>query len=464
MYEERTFIDLFAGCGGLSYGLWGAGWQGVFAVENNQDAYNTLEHNIINRGVFNWPEWLARGPIDIKQLLRDHMNDMLELRDKVTLIAGGPPCQGFSTAGRRNKDDPRNELWKDFISVVAIIKPLYVLIENVPAVAHAFNGTGESVNDQIMRVMDEHGYIVQAGILNARDFGVPQNRKRRFMLGISKDYYGHFWGLDFFNTLKISRRLPHLRFENLGDMPIGAYEALSDLERRWGTVMWCESESKGDKPSKFNFGLYGNVCSDPYDPAYQNNMRRVNDIGLSLSAPQSHRFARHTPKVEERFARILEECPNGRHLSTEDRAKFGLKKKCIFPLSQEYPSCTLTTLPDDILHYSEPRILTVREYARLQSFPDSFNFTGPYTTGGSSRKSAIPRYTQVGNAVPPLLAQAIAVGISEIHEIFSVADQFATSSMAVWGDSDYREQLIRHSRHISNDLAKTTIWATGTYG
>jgi DNA (cytosine-5)-methyltransferase 1 len=97
-----------------------------------------------------------------------------------------------------------------------------------------------------------------------------------------------------------------------------------------------------------------------------------------------------------------------------DRATFKLRKHRIYPMSAYEPAPTITTLPDDILHYCDPRILTVREYARLQSFPDWFVFKGKYTTGGDLRKKECPRYTQVGNAVPPLLALAIARAITDV--------------------------------------------------
>src|SRR5690606_22213764 len=100
-------------------------------------------------------------------------------------------------------------------------------------------------------------------------------------------------------------------------------------------------------------------------------------------------------------------CTPGGSLSDKDKDLIGTKKHSICGLDQNKPSRTLTTLPDDILHYKEPRILTVRESARIQSFPDDYEFTGKYTTGGTSRTKKCPRYTQVGNAVPPLLGEAI---------------------------------------------------------
>ena len=104
---------------------------------------------------------------------------------------------------------------------------------------------------------------------------------------------------------------------------------------------------------------------------------------------------------------ILETCPRGTSLRPSDRERLGIGKRSTTPLDGTAPSPTVTTLPDDLVHYCDPRAMSVREHARLQSFPDWFSFRGPYTAGGPGRRVACPRYTQVGNAVPPLLAEAI---------------------------------------------------------
>jgi DNA (cytosine-5)-methyltransferase 1 len=135
-------------------------------------------------------------------------------------------------------------------------------------------------------------------------------------------------------------------------------------------------------------------------------------------AMDSMRLARHREDVRTRFAKILKECPQGVRMNEANRERFGLKKHRIYPMCSTQPAPTITTLPDDVLHYSEPRILTVRECARLQSFPDWFEFKGKYTTGGALRKKECPRYTQVGNAVPPLLARALGLAaVAALDEI-----------------------------------------------
>ena len=128
---------------------------------------------------------------------------------------------------------------------------------------------------------------------------------------------------------------------------------------------------------------------------------------MNGAPPNSLRLVNHREETRRRFSTILETCRRGIQLSRQDRERLGISKQCIVPLDGDKPSHTLTTLPDDLLHYSEPRILTVREYARLQSFPDWYEFKGKYSTGGDKRIKECPRYTQVGNAVPPFLGEAI---------------------------------------------------------
>jgi DNA (cytosine-5)-methyltransferase 1 len=130
------------------------------------------------------------------------------------------------------------------------------------------------------------------------------------------------------------------------------------------------------------------------------------------------RLARHSAAIEKRFAEIIETCHAEGRLNVSVgagiRARYGLKKQALRVLDPDLPSPTITSMPDDLLHYSEARTLTVRENARLQSFPDWFKFEGKYTTGGHRRRHEVPRFTQVANAVPPLAARAIGEALAEI--------------------------------------------------
>jgi DNA (cytosine-5)-methyltransferase 1 len=121
--------------------------------------------------------------------------------------------------------------------------------------------------------------------------------------------------------------------------------------------------------------------------------------------PDSHRFAKHTDTTTKKLEYILKYADKNKTLSDEIKEKFNLKKRTIIPLSGKTPTATITTLPDDYVHYCEPRIFTVREYARIQSFNDWYEFKGKYTTGGKRRTQEVPRYSQIGNAIPPLFGE-----------------------------------------------------------
>lgn len=145
--------------------------------------------------------------------------------------------------------------------------------------------------------------------------------------------------------------------------------------------------------------------------SYQTLIRQARD-GSTLEVgtiADSHRFTKHQPEIIARFERIIREFPPGIQLNEIQRQVHGLNKHRIAPLATSETCHTLTTLPDDCIHYLEPRILTVREYARIQSFPDWFEFKSKYTAGDKNRKTEVPRYTQVANAVPPLLAELLGV-------------------------------------------------------
>jgi DNA (cytosine-5)-methyltransferase 1 len=126
-HRKPTFIDLFGGCGGISLGLMEAGWKGLFAIEKEGKAFETLKHNLTGKkgkNYFNWPEWLDKKPYEISEFNKQHEKDLLRLRGKVDLVSGGPPCQGFSLAGKRDKRDPRNQLFKEYIKFLRIVQPV----------------------------------------------------------------------------------------------------------------------------------------------------------------------------------------------------------------------------------------------------------------------------------------------------------------------------------------------------
>jgi DNA (cytosine-5)-methyltransferase 1 len=174
--------------------------------------------------------------------------------------------------------------------------------------------------------------------------------------------------------------------------PVGARAALSDLEVTGKELVAC------DDVRGYEQIVYGKPAT-----TYQKLLHE----DLNGTAPNSLRLAKHREEIRTRFEKIQKTCRVGVQLNPKERKQFGIKKKCIVVMDPKAPAHTLTSLPDDLIHYSEPRILNVREYARLQSFPDWFAFKGKYTTGGSKRVKECPRYTQVASAVPPFLAEVL---------------------------------------------------------
>lgn len=405
------FIDLFSGCGGLSLGLSLAGWKGVFAVEKNEDAFKTFLHNFNKKKslTFDWPDWLPQEPISTSELLERHREKLEALQGKIDLVAGGPPCQGFSFAGRRNADDPRNNLKNEYLEIVDIVRPKFLVFENVKGFTAKFKGEespthSEQVVEQLER-LSWGGYHTFSSVIAASIFGVPQPRQRFILIAIRTDLANVSFGIKdpFQNIAEYAAGFR--KFKNLNGHEISAKEAISDLEVSVSGTTLSE-DTRGFK--QINYRREANS-------EFQSLMKKGNENG---EAANSLRLARHRPETLTRFTKILKSCPKGKSLSREFREQNGIKKQCFTPLHPDELAKTITTLPDDLLHYSEPRILTVRECARLQTFPDWFEFLGKYTTGGARRKQECPRYTQVGNAVPPLMAEALGLRIIEMAKLY----------------------------------------------
>jgi DNA (cytosine-5)-methyltransferase 1 len=412
VHPKPTFIDLFSGCGGLSLGLSQAGWQGMFAIERATDAFETFRANLLQgprHYQFEWPTWLEQKAHSIDDVLEQHRDELGRLHGKVDLIAGGPPCQGFSFAGRRNASDPRNKMFERYVSFVDIIRPKFLVLENVPGmkVAHTTCASrrarpGKTYYEKLLEALNGLGYTAGGMILDASNYGVPQRRARLVVVGM-RDDIGKQMEAGYTDTFeKIAAEGKKQLHEYGSGRPVTAEQAISDLAV--GNRRTIEYTGFGARKGYFQVNYVG-----PSKAAYQNLMHS----GTAPEAMDSMRLANHCEEVLERFEVILKRCRRGVSLSNDDRERFRMLKHRTVPMSASQPAPTLTTLPDDILHYSDPRILTVRECARIQSFPDWFVFKGKYTTGGDRRRVECPRYTQVGNAVPPLLARAIGVGVLE---------------------------------------------------
>ena len=182
MQQEYTYIDLFAGCGGLSLGLHNAGWKGIFAIEKSEDAFKTLKHNLIEkRKHFSWVNWLRERHYDINYIINRYTYRLKSLQGQVDMVTGGPPCQGFSMAGRRNEKDKRNNLVKSYIKFIELVKPKVIFFENVKGFTLEFKkngGKGKVYSDFVVSELERVGYQVHSELINFGDYGIPQKRTR----------------------------------------------------------------------------------------------------------------------------------------------------------------------------------------------------------------------------------------------------------------------------------------------
>ncbi|MBP1640470.1 MAG: cytosine-specific methyltransferase [Bacteroidetes bacterium] len=403
MKSKYTYIDLFAGCGGLSLGLHNAGWRGLFAIEKSPDAFLTLQYNLIKKiHHFNWPTWLPQQALEINHVLEQYSDLLKNLRGKVDLVAGGPPCQGFSMAGRRKEDDHRNQLVNSYIQFIRLVKPKILFFENVKGFTLEFKKNkdkGKEYASFVEKALDEAGYYVQGKLVNFGEYGIPQKRTRFILVGVRKDLKHSSQDLadSFFQRIENNKH-SFLEDKNLS-VNTNLNDAISDLLKKNG-VTTCPDASK------FFSGFYATPSSE-----YQKLMRKETDEEI----PDSHRFAVHRPDIEQKFMDIIQTSTKKNvDIDKTLRERYNIKKHTVIPLDKQLKAPTITTLPDDYIHYSEPRILTVREYARIQSFPDWYKFRGKYTTGGKLRTQEVPRYSQIGNAIPPLFAEQAGVILNQI--------------------------------------------------
>ncbi len=387
--QQHTYIDLFAGCGGLSLGLTNAGWKGIVAIEKNQDAFKTFSHNLLRKDKwFDWPEWFPQKAHDVNEVINIYKESFLNLKGTIDLVAGGPPCQGFSFAGRRKENDFRNSLVDSYISFIGLVKPKIIFFENVKGFTLKFNNNannGRVYSNYVINALETLGYNVSGELIDFSNYGIPQKRTRFILVGIlKKNDENSFLSQKFFSKIAKNRHA-FLISRNL-KIPVTLEEAISDLLEENGTVESPDNHI-------FKSAIYCSAKSK-----YQQLMRQRRRAG---TVPDSHRLVNHSKKIKKRFQYAI----NNNLTSKKYQTFFNLRKSGTKKLEKTLPTSTLTTLPDDYIHYCEPRILTVREYARIQSFPDTYEFKGRYTTGGKARTKSVPRYSQIGNAIPPLFAE-----------------------------------------------------------
>jgi DNA (cytosine-5)-methyltransferase 1 len=288
------------------------------------------------------------------------------------------------------------------LEFVEVVQPDLVLVENVEGITRRFvskpGAIEESVADYVVRRLRAGGYDAAYATVDASRFGVPQVRRRVFILGVSAEVdrargvAAHFpSALEYVRTNILNELgLPTNR-------PVTAGEALRDLSGKRRVI--CP-----DSPA-FLAGTYRTPTSD-----YARLLRR----GIPNSEiPNSHRFSKHGERIQALYEAAHHTQARGR-LSKNFLTSWGTKKDKKVLLDPKLPASTITTHPDEFIHYSEPRNITVREMARLQSFPDDFHFFGRYTINGPRRKHDVARCSQVGNAVPPLLAHAAGRALMEL--------------------------------------------------
>lgn len=402
--KKHNYIDLFAGCGGLSLGLYQSGWQGLFAIEKSPEAFETLEYNLIKKlDHFNWPDWLPCQPHDINEVSRVYEENLKALAGTVDLVAGGPPCQGFSSAGRRVESDARNELIDSYLQFVRLVKPRIIFFENVKGFTLKFGknrSKGKAYSEHVLDSLKED-YLVVSDMVDFSEFGIPQKRTRFILVGISKEFAkDHAIQANCFFDLIRQNKHNFLVSRKLS-LKTNLKQAISDLLYENGTVACPDRRG-------FKAGIYSSPSS-----GYQRYMRK----GSKNATPDSHSFVNHRRETEDKFKFILEYGSRNKHLTKELMSKLKINKHRVVPLDETQPSITLTTLPDDHIHYLEPRVLTVREYARIQSFPDWFELKAKYTTGGDRRTIEVPRYSQVGNAIPPLFGEQSGLVLKEMMSL-----------------------------------------------
>lgn len=319
--KEYNFVDLFAGAGGLSTGFKQANFNKIFSVELDDDASATLRRNFPESHHFEKP---------IENLTEDEMDEATNGK-KIHVVCGGPPCQGFSVAGLRNPHDPRNQLFKEFVRIVKHLKPMYVVLENVPGILTMQQG---GVYKEILEQFAKIGYPnMSVRILEAATFGAPQLRTRAVFIGN-----------------RLDRKNPYPKEQYSKEHYKSIESAIDDLK---------------DHPR---------------------------------DASINHEWTAHSKQFEERIAKV----PPGGSLYETFRDAYKRQYKGV-------PSMTAKENHGGThIHYEKNRVLSARELARLQTFPDDFIFEG-------TMKRA---YWQIGNAVPCILAKNVALALkSELDKI-----------------------------------------------
>ena len=458
------YIELFAGCGGLSLGLKSVGFNLSFANELSPVASTTYANNLINKKLSTSLKSIEKcnatkinkntifyGDIHIllEKIKHDKFNN--NLIQNIDLIAGGPPCQGFSMAGLRKETARKNQLPYAFLELAELVQPKSILIENVTGILHAFKNEGgiTQTYKEILKAMSKIGYYSICIKLNSEDFGIAEHRPRVIFIGFREDIinenhskYHEFVYNEFYKPGRADYENPP-QYKDLTNSEIRYFlqkprtnysntskDAIEDL---------TNPEIRESKYVEHINTVLGKHIYQRADNKYINHERRThNKITTKrfwlkqIITKDQHLNTIVNQYLQSKIKTISQDDLAQLEKLLIDNKFYDGKENVITVLNQlkskkhsqkvlnpEKPSHTILTIPDDVVHYStsENRVLTVREEARIQSFPDNFVFYGKPTTGGYQREMETPQYTQVGNAVPPLLGHHIGKYIKKVLKV-----------------------------------------------
>lgn len=502
-------IDLFCGAGGFSEGILQAGFDIIFSSDKSPMVEETYTNRHKQLGLLEGVDTHFELA-DIKELTSDKIFQSINSlkygnifeRGTIDVIFGGPPCQGFSRLGKRDSKDPRNMLFHEYLRIIKDVMPRYVVMENVtgildmqmldfPSVLNDRIYGGQHLVQSILRnELEELGYtLLDVQVLNAANFGVPQQRNRVVFLAYRNDVapiqypesdndipnatvydaLGDLYGGEFSYETNYSLQSRLGRTPNTDGHPItndnplnmeisrhddivtqrfSLYQQGENRAKAVNRIQLEGLELKRDYPNLFIESLFqingkanqlhiikqlkkqdllqesfkserwlqftnrqlGLLSMNDTDNSAKQHILKSLALRLKTSFEEAELFWNEIKNqlnsdiTEDKFSKMLRDGD----LTPEAIEAIFTKKSIRVRLDQNSVSPTMVTLPDDYIHPFFNRVLTVREMARLQSFDDSFEFLGKRTTGGDKRAKETPQFTQVGNAVPPLLAKAIA--------------------------------------------------------